>query len=59
MLEIKHDINTIFVMLGQQCNLNCKYCMQHDLIIDVLPKRFIHHDVIILLNIMLINRKDL
>lgn len=46
MLEIKHDINTIFVMLGQQCNLNCKYCMQHDLIIDVLPKRFIHHDVI-------------
>ena len=24
-------INRIFIMLGPKCNLNCKYCAQHDL----------------------------
>lgn len=24
-------IDTIFIMLGSACNLNCKYCMQHDI----------------------------
>lgn len=26
------NVNRIFIMLGQQCNLSCGYCMQHDLI---------------------------
>lgn len=26
------DINNIFVMLGNECNLNCKYCLQHPLV---------------------------
>lgn len=32
MLLLKNNINTIFIMLGSNCNLNCKYCMQHSLI---------------------------
>ena len=24
------DVNTIFIMLGHECNLQCKYCLQHD-----------------------------
>lgn len=27
--SLKSPVNTIFVMLGQNCNFNCKYCMQH------------------------------
>ena len=26
------NISTIFIMLGHACNLNCKYCLQHDVV---------------------------
>lgn len=29
-----YSINRIFLMLGRKCNLNCKYCLQHDMTID-------------------------
>ena len=31
MLEIS-NVNRIFILLGSECNLNCKYCMQHSLV---------------------------
>ena len=33
-------------MLGQKCNLSCKYCMQHDLITDILPRQKLNKDII-------------
>lgn len=27
--SVKSPVQTIFIMLGQRCNFNCKYCMQH------------------------------
>lgn len=29
---LKHQVNTIFIMLGNSCNLNCVYCLQHALV---------------------------
>lgn len=29
---------TVFVMLGNSCNMNCKYCLQHPLVHKALPK---------------------
>lgn len=29
---LNRNINTIFIMLGNECNLNCKYCLQHPLV---------------------------
>jgi uncharacterized protein len=29
---LKRNINTIFVMLGNGCNMNCRYCLQHPLV---------------------------
>lgn len=26
---LKSPVQTIFIMLGQKCNFNCRYCMQH------------------------------
>ena len=26
---LKRKVNTIFLMLGHECNLNCQYCLQH------------------------------
>ena len=26
---LKSPVHTIFIMLGQKCNFNCRYCMQH------------------------------
>lgn len=29
---LAREINTIFVMLGNGCNMNCRYCLQHPLV---------------------------
>ena len=29
---LRRDIDTIFLMMGNECNLNCRYCLQHPLI---------------------------
>lgn len=29
---LNRNINTIFIMLGNECNLSCKYCLQHALV---------------------------
>ena len=29
---LNRNVNTIFIMLGNECNLNCKYCLQHPLV---------------------------
>jgi len=30
----KHKFYAVFVMLGEACNFSCKYCMQHDSIVE-------------------------
>ena len=35
---LKTDISTIFIMLGHECNMNCKYCLQHDVVNVALGK---------------------
>jgi len=29
---LNRKVNVIFLMLGNSCNMNCSYCMQHDLV---------------------------
>ena len=29
---LRRNVDTIFIMLGHECNLNCKYCLQHPLV---------------------------
>ena len=29
---LKREITSIFLMLGNQCNMNCTYCLQHPLV---------------------------
>lgn len=36
---LRKDISTIFVMLGHECNLQCKYCLQHDVVNIALDKQ--------------------
>jgi uncharacterized protein len=36
---LRKDISTIFVMLGHECNLQCKYCLQHDVVNVALDKQ--------------------
>ena len=31
---VEQSVDTIFVMLGRGCNLQCKYCLQHDVVND-------------------------
>lgn len=35
---LKRDISTIFIMLGNECNLRCKYCLQHCGELKALPR---------------------
>ena len=39
------DIQQIYLMLGNECNLQCKYCIQHDIVRDITPHG-INEDVI-------------
>lgn len=32
MKYLRRNINTIFLMLGNSCNMNCAYCLQHPLV---------------------------
>ena len=32
MKYLKRNINTVFLMLGNSCNMNCAYCLQHPLV---------------------------
>ena len=36
---LKRVVNTIFLMLGNECNFNCKYCLQHPLVTNPLTKK--------------------
>lgn len=36
---LKRNISTVFVMLGNGCNLNCRYCLQHLLVEQSLSGR--------------------
>ena len=29
---LRRDIDTIFILMGNECNLNCRYCLQHPLV---------------------------
>lgn len=29
---LKRRVNTVFLMLGNSCNMNCRYCLQHPLV---------------------------
>ncbi len=37
---VAKNVDTFFIMLGMECNLNCKYCLQHDLV-----EHPIQHDI--------------
>lgn len=37
---LSRNISTIFIMLGHECNLQCKYCLQHDVLNIILNKDF-------------------
>ena len=32
MKYLRRNINTVFLMLGNSCNMNCAYCLQHPLV---------------------------
>lgn len=34
-----HNANIVFIMLGNSCNMNCVYCLQHPLVNEPLSKR--------------------
>ena len=34
----RRNVNTVFVMLGNSCNMNCIYCLQHPLVHEPLQK---------------------
>lgn len=42
---LNRSINTIFLMLGNECNLSCEYCLQHPLVHEPLNSK-INPDVI-------------
>ena len=44
-LMTTNKANVIFIMLGQSCNLSCKYCIQHSAIERFLPKSKINEDI--------------
>ena len=46
MLTFDYDINTIFIMLGNKCNMNCKYCLQHYSYEEPLTARECNPDII-------------
>lgn len=39
MAFLPRKINTIFIMLGNSCNMNCRYCLQHPLIHHQIPSK--------------------
>lgn len=40
-----NNINRIFIMLGQKCNLDCGYCLQHDLINNEIIVNNLNEDI--------------
>ena len=34
---LKREVRTVFLMLGNSCNMNCRYCLQHPLVTRQLP----------------------
>ena len=35
----RRNVNTVFIMLGNSCNMNCAYCLQHSLIRESLSQK--------------------
>ena len=46
---LKSNISNIFIMLGHECNLQCKYCLQHDVVNVALDKK-INPDIYYFIN---------
>lgn len=42
---LNNNINTIFIILGHSCNLQCKYCLQHD-VVNIQLETKINDDII-------------
>lgn len=38
MKYVRRNINTVFLMLGNSCNMNCAYCLQHPLVHKALTR---------------------
>ena len=36
--HLNFHINQIYLMMGYQCNLKCKYCIEHDVVNHAMPK---------------------
>lgn len=36
---LKRTVHTVFLMLGNSCNMNCRYCLQHPLVTAQLPSK--------------------
>lgn len=46
MLKFDYDVSTVFIMLGNKCNMNCKYCLQNYSYEKPLPAQKINPDII-------------
>lgn len=42
---LARKVNTIFIMLGNSCNLNCVYCLQHPLVHHQIAQKKINPDI--------------
>ena len=39
-------IRSVYLMLGQECNFSCRYCIQHELFVNEVPRSEINYDVV-------------
>src|SRR5574344_1800992 len=58
MMNYGQSVNTIFIILGTGCNMNCKYCLQHPLITERKAIDKINEDIFIFLSNILKNNKN-
>ena len=54
---LSRNISTIFIMLGHECNLQCKYCLQHD-VVNVAMERQVNPMLYNFIIVVLIERKE-
>lgn len=58
MMNYGQSVNTIFIILGTGCNMNCKYCLQHPLITEKKEIDVINEDIFKFIINILKNNKN-
>lgn len=60
MMNYGQEVNTIFIILGTGCNMNCKYCLQHPLLIEKKEIDIINPDIFeFMINCLKNNKKGI